>query len=236
MRAIMQLQNLIGYWRKSVTAAQGWQAALLALIAGGLSALAFAPFFLSPILLGTLPVLIWLTEDAGDRYCNGDRPRFTFDRVLVRRGASCGWWYGFGIHVGGLHWIGNSFLVQADAFAWLLLFAVFLLPAGLAVFHAAAIAVFAGVQGPPIFRVSALALALGASEWLRGNIFTGFPWNVLGYALTQPIELMQFAGVVGIYGLTITTVLVFAAPLAVLGDAATPSEDKRLKSDIVSIW
>ena len=235
MRAVIQLQNLIGYARKSVTAAQGWQAALLALIAGGLSALAFAPFFLSPMLLVTLPVLIWLTDDAATRESDGDRPRFAFDRVLVRRGAWCGWWYGFGIHIAGLYWIGNSFLVQADAFAWLLPFATVILPAGLAVFHAAAIAVFAGVQGPPIFRVIALALALGASEWLRGNIFTGFPWNVLGYALTQPIELMQFAGVVGIYGLTIITVLVFAAPLAVLGGAARPSEDKRLKSDIVSI-
>ena len=235
MRAVIQLQNLIGYARKSVTAAQSWQAALFALVAGGLSALAFAPFFLSPVLLVTLPVLIWLTGEATDDDGGRNQPRFTFGRKRLQRGAWCGWWYGFGIHIAGLYWIGNSFLVQADAFAWLLPFAMVLLPAGLAVFHAAAIAVFAGVQGPPVFRVIALALALGAGEWLRGNIFTGFPWNVLGYALTQPIELMQFAGVVGIYGLTLITVLVFTAPLAVIGDAESPNEGKRLKGGVTSI-
>jgi apolipoprotein N-acyltransferase len=67
---------------------------------------------------------------------------------------------------------------------------------------------------------------ISATEWLRGHIFTGLPWNILGYALTAPDTMMQSASALGIYGLTLLTVLVFAAP-AVIWTAAT-SQAHRL--------
>ena len=59
-----------------------------------------------------------------------------------------------------------------------------------------------------------------ASEWLRGSLFTGFPWNTLGMALAQNAWLIQSASLVGLYGLTVLTVLICAAP-ATLGTGAT---------------
>ena len=135
------------------------------------------------------------------------------------RGFKIGWWFGFGFHFAGLYWIGGAFLVQAEVFAWLLPIAVTLMPAGLALFHGAAVAVVACVSGSALTRVLVLALAISASEWLRGNILTGFPWNVLGYALTYPLVLMQSAAVVGIFGLTLATVVIFGSPLVVLAEA-----------------
>ena len=111
------------------------------------------------------------------------------------RAATAGWWFGFGYFLLGLFWIGEAFLVEAEVFAWLLPFAVLLLPAGLALFTALAAAAARLAWSPGIARVLVLALALASTEWLRGHVLTGFPWNVLGYALTWPLPLMQSASV-----------------------------------------
>src|SRR5690606_38326489 len=126
-----------------------------------------------------------------------------------------------------LFWIGEPFLVEAERFAWLMPFAVALMPAGLALFYGGAAAAASLVWRPGLNRVLALALALSAAEWLRGHILTGFPWNVLGYALTAPLPLMQSAGLFGIYGLTLIAVLVFTVLLVVLADAASGRIGRR---------
>jgi apolipoprotein N-acyltransferase len=56
-------------------------------------------------------------------------------------------------------------------------------------------------------------------EWLRGHLFTGFPWNSPGMALGQHLWLLQAASVVGLYGLTLLACLIGAAP-ALLGTGA----------------
>jgi apolipoprotein N-acyltransferase len=67
-------------------------------------------------------------------------------------------------------------------------------------------------------RILALAVALTATEWLRGHLFTGFPWNTFGYAFTAPLALAQSASMVGIWGLTFIAIAVCAAPAALIDD------------------
>jgi apolipoprotein N-acyltransferase len=148
--------------------------------------------------------------------------------------AETGWWWGFGYFLAGLYWIGEAFLVEAEIFAALMPLAVVLMPAGLALFYAAATGLAAAVWKSDACRVIALALALSATEWLRGHILTGFPWNVLGYALTYPIELMQSAAVVGIYGLTLAAVLIFGLPV-ILWTEVTDRRRGRLAAAAVAL-
>jgi apolipoprotein N-acyltransferase len=188
--------------RSWVMGLSGWKRAAVAIAAGGLSTLAFAPFFAFPVLVLTFPVFVWLID--------GSRG--------WRRAASAGWLFGFGYFFFNLFWIGEAFLVEAEKFAWLLPFAVTLLPAGMALYWAAAAATARLFWCEGIGRVFVFAIALGAFEWLRGHLLTGFPWDVVGYALTYPLPLMQGAALFGVYGLTAIAAFVFPAPLVVAAD------------------
>jgi apolipoprotein N-acyltransferase len=128
-----------------------------------------------------------------------------------------GWWFGFGYFLAGLYWVGYAFLVDAKTFGWLLPVAVTVLPAGLAVFTGLGVALARALWTPGPLRLLVLAAALTASEWLRGHVLTGFPWNAFGYALTTPLALAQSAALFGLWGLTFIAVAVFASP-AVLAD------------------
>jgi apolipoprotein N-acyltransferase len=198
----------------------GWRRYAAAMLAGCASVLALAPFFLFPVLFLTLPSLVWLIDGcAGASVGAAPRPW-----RAAAAAARVGWWFGFGYFVAGLFWVGEAFLVDAQNFAVLLPLAVTLLPAGMALYYAAATGLAARFWCPGAMRVLVLALALSAAEWLRGHAFTGFPWNVIGYALTYPLPLMQGAAYLGIYGLSLCAVLLFALP-AVLW--ATPGRVRR---------
>jgi len=206
--------------RALVTGARGWRGAGFAFAAGALSVLALAPFHAWPALFLTLPVLVWLIDGScpipSSRHVES-APSVSGEGV--RAAAVAGWWFGFGYFLAGLFWVGAAFLVEREKFGWALPFAVTLLPAGLALFYAAAAAAARLVWRPGLARVIVLAIALSLAEWLRGHILTGFPWNALGYALTYPLALMQGSAVLGIYGLTLWSVVIFSAPLVGAGDA-----------------
>ena len=61
-------------------------------------------------------------------------------------------------------------------------------------------------------RVLVLAVAWAASEWLRGHVLTGFPWNLLGQVAVLSDPLIQSAALFGVYGLTLILMLVFFSP------------------------
>jgi apolipoprotein N-acyltransferase len=69
-------------------------------------------------------------------------------------------------------------------------------------------------------RVIALAACLTTSEWLRGHLLTGFPWNSFGYALSEPLALAQTASLIGLWGMTFLAVAIFASPAVLIDGSA----------------
>ena len=193
----------------SIILAWGWKRALIALAAGTLSALAMAPFNAWPVLFVTFPVAVWLIDGAAAGKWRG-----------VPAAAMSGYWFGLGYFVPGLYWTGNAFLVDAQTFAWLMPFSVLGLPAYLALFPALGFALARLIWTRDASRVLALAVGLTVSEWLRGHVLTGFPWNAFGYALSEPLALAQTASLIGLWGMTFITVAIFASP-AVLIDGSS---------------
>src|SRR5258705_3638611 len=94
-------------------------------------------------------------------------------------------------------------------------FAVIALPAGLALYTAFGFGLARLLWTRGAARILVLAAALTVAEWLRGHVLSGFPWNVFGYALTNPLALAESVALVGLWGLTFVAVADFPrAPVA----------------------
>ena len=183
-----------------IVLSEGWPRRLFAFFGGAAGSLALAPFSATPAIAVPLCVAVWLID--GEHSARG--------------AAAAGWWLGFGYFFAGLWWLGAALLVEADQFAWALPLAVIGLPAALAIFTAFGfwLARLLWSTGPA--RVFALAFGLSVAEWLRGHMLTGFPWNDIGMALAGAGPLAQTAALVGLYGLDLLTVTIFAAPATLI--------------------
>ena len=143
-----------------------------ALLLGAGSALGFEPLALWPLTLLACAALIALLQAAPTR----------------KQALLLGWCFGLGQFALGLNWLATSFTYQAAMPAWLGWIAVLLSAAYLAVYPALATFAAWHARARSIALVLALAGSWIVSEWLRGWIFTGFPWNPLGAVLVGPLE------------------------------------------------
>jgi apolipoprotein N-acyltransferase len=177
----------------------GWRRLVFAFAAGAISATAFAPLKFFPALLAGYAVLLLLLDGVD----GAPRP--------LRNAAWTGWAFAFGQFLIGLYWIGYPFMVDPSVHLWQMPFAVLLLPAGLGLFGAlgAGVALYFWRDGPA--RIFVFAVCLGACEWLRGHILTGFPWNLSAYGWGASLGVLQSTAVVGAYGLSFLTILLGAS-------------------------
>lgn len=189
--------------------ADGWARRAIAFAAGALGTLALSPFDFAPAMAIPLTAAVWLIDGAASR---GAR----FSLAPIRSAAAAGWWLGFGYFLASFWWLGAAMLVEADQFAWALPLAVLGLPAALALFPALGFAFSRLIWSSGSLRIFALAAGLGGSEWLRGHILTGFPWNDFGMALAGAGPLGQAASLVGLHGLDLIAIVIFAAPATIV--------------------
>lgn len=190
-----------------VRALSGWSRILVACGAGGLSGLGFAPLHAWPLWFLAIPVLALILDGARD--------------LRLRVSFTTGWAFGFGQFLVGMHWIGYPFVVDVDRHAWMLPFAVLLFPAGLALFWGAATLVARRLRFDGPGRILALVALIALTEWLRGHVLTGLPWNLPGYIWTGSDAMIQSASVFGVYGLSLITLLAALMPVMVLNGDGT---------------
>lgn len=169
---------------------------LLAFLLGAASVLALPPVHAVPVLLATIPGLLWLI---------GRAPGW-------RRAAWWGFGFGFGYHLAGLYWVTHSLFTDIGRWWWLVPVAAPGVALPMALFSV--LPALAAWWLPPGWRrVTGFAAAWVAAELLRGVLFTGFPWNLLGTVWAfHPLPL-QPASVIGVHGLSLLTVLLAGLPL-----------------------
>lgn len=167
---------------------------VLALLAGVILVSAFAPLGLAPVAV-VAPALLFL--------CWHD--------LAPRRAGFRGWLFGLGLFGTGASWVFVSFYRFGDAPLPVALLLTLAFVAFLALFPAAL--GYLWRRGLPQGGAAGLLLFLPAAwtllEWVRGWLFSGFPWLNLGYSQTDT-PLAAFAPLTGVYGMSWLTALTAA--------------------------
>ena len=181
----------------------------LAFLSGIIAVFGFAPFELLPLPVMSLALLFYLWRMS----------------ATPVRCAILGFTWGLGCFLGGVSWVYVSMhdvggLAAPLAALATLLFCAFLalMPAlaGWAYGHGHNVYGRNGYgsvgQGRSLYGDIALLAGLWTlTEWLRGWLFTGFPWLAIGYSQTPPSPLAGFVPLVGVYGLGFLLALLAAA-------------------------
>jgi apolipoprotein N-acyltransferase len=197
-----------GAGRPAAAALLAWGLALPAL-AGAATVLGFAPFYAWPVPVACLAVLFLAWGRS----------------VTARQAALSGYAFGLGLNLAGVSWVFVSLHEFGHMPAVLAALATFLFCAYLAVFPAAAGWIAHRLRAGG--RSAALVAMPGAfvlMEWVKGWLFTGFPWLAVGYSQVPASPLAGFAPVLGVYGVSLA---VAAAAALLTAFALTPAWTRR---------
>ncbi len=185
--------------------------ALAALGLGALAIAGFAPWGWFAIPLLALAGLAWLWQGAAN----------------PRAAALLGLCFGVGFFGTGVSWI----YVSLHDFGEMPLLLAGLATAGFCLF----LALFPALAGWLFLRLGAggglrgalrFAAAWTLVEWLRGTVFTGFPWLSVGYSQVPTSPLAGYAPILGTYGTSLAVALsaglfaAFAADVRGVGASA----------------
>jgi apolipoprotein N-acyltransferase len=180
-----------------LAARPAWQKWVLTLVAGSGVTLALPPIYAVPVLWLVFPFIMVMLDQA----------------TRLRSVIWLGWLFGAGHMVTGLYWVGNALEIAGapPQLAILLPLSMAFYPAVAAVlyWYASRWLVARGWMGLMSVQAGLLfALAWLVGEWLRGNLFTGFPWNLVAYSWAFSDVMSQAVALFGAYGLSLLTVFV----------------------------
>ena len=122
-----------------------------------------------------------------------------------------GWLFGFGYFTTNLYWISIS-LTFDESFKFLIPLTIILVPAFLALFYGLASFLFLILK--PKKNLSSFflfSLIFGMTEFIRGTILTGFPWNLIAYSFSNHIEILSITSIIGTYSLNLFCISLFAS-------------------------
>ena len=165
----------------------------LSFISGLICGLAFAPLYFFPglLMLSVLCAQIYKSR-------------------TIRQALVFGYMFGFGFFLASLYWISFGVAVYIEEFWWALPFALFGLPAFIAIFIALAAAVSWKFRSSFLYHII-FCIIWVFIEWLISWIFTGLPWALLGYAFSISETLIQPASIFGVLGLSFAAVFIGSA-------------------------
>ena len=173
---------------------------------GAITILSFAPYNLTFINFFTFSILLFLIlevkKKTQSKYIKKKSNRYFF---------YLGCAFGFGFFLLGNYWISIS-LTHDDMFKGLIPFALILIPLFLSLFFGLAIFLVGAFAEKKVYFILLFSLVFSMFEFLRGNLLTGFPWNLISYTWSWSAEVVQILSLIGTYSLSLISITFFCFP------------------------
>ena len=123
-----------------------------------------------------------------------------------------GWLFGFGYFLFSLYWISIS-LTFEQSFKPLVPVAIILLPALLAIFYGLLTSFFSYFYSKDVvISFFIFSILFGLIEFLRGFVFTGFPWNLIAFSFSESLYFIQILSIIGTYSFNLICISLFTVP------------------------
>ena len=168
---------------------------LLLYIAGAIATLSLPPFSLLPLII-----------------CIGfGIYRINFQSSLLKIFLSA-WFLGFGWFSFGLYWIGSAFFMADTYHIFLMPIAIILLPGLLALFWGCACICAKLINKKTKFSILYIIVFLSLFEYLRAQLFTGFPWLMPSMTLASNVYLIQIFSFIGSFSANIIVLIMSILP------------------------
>jgi len=182
---------------------------LLPFAIGSLSVLSFQPFNFTLINFFILPLFFYLIVYIKKKSKSTYRKK-PFKKNLFIFGTS----FGFGFFFSGLYWITFS-LTFDDSFKFLIPLGLFLIPLFLSLFFSLIVLLIGPFLNFNIISLLLLSASLGASDYFRSKILTGFPWNLWAYSYSWSNEIIQFLNKFGLFAFNLIIITIFTLPAVI---------------------
>jgi len=179
---------------------------LLPFLLGAITIFGFSPYNFTLINFFSFSILLFLVLIVKKKTQSKYRKKKS-NRHFFYLGCA----FGFGFFLLGNYWISIS-LTHDEIFKGLIPFAVILIPLFLSLFFGLAIFSVGPFCEKNIFYILLFSLVFSIFEFLRGNLLTGFPWNLISYTWSWSTESIQILSLLGTYALSLISVTFFCIP------------------------
>ena len=123
-----------------------------------------------------------------------------------------GWFFGFSYFLSSLYWISISLTFDKD-FNFLIPISLILIPSFLALFYGLITLFFYLFNPKNILSAFFLfSFLFGIIEFVRGTIFSGFPWNLIVYSFSESLNFISIISVIGTYSLNLIIISFYTIP------------------------
>ena len=187
---------------------------------GAITILSFPPFNISFLNFFSFSILLFLILVVKKKTKSVYRKKKS-NRYFFYLGCA----FGFGFFLCGNYWITIS-LTHDEMFKALIPISLLFIPLFLSLFFGLATLIVGPFANRNIFFILFFSLIFCIFEFVRGNILTGFPWNLISYTWSWSIESIQVLSLIGSYSLSLISLTFFCIPFLFF-------QEKILKKNII---